>query len=589
MSKRQLVTAILLSFFVGLTTIGWTSDLHKKSDNKSTKIYKSENFTIFNVNNLRIPLDNKGVLADVDPGDGTGAGGTYNNIVVLFSGGFFLSGYDNGVLWANGVLTCSRIEDYQPGPVGVSSADPKNKIYVVKKQDIAFSQSWQDWRDAVSIGADYYDGDGDGTYNPVDLNSNGNWDTNEDRPDLIGDWTAWCVYNDGVPAALRIFNDVAPKGIEIHQTVFGYGSDEVIGNVMFIRYRLVNSGSVSDKLDNVYFGAAVDPDIGTYDDDFIGCDTTLNVGYVYNNGSDLLFGANPPSFIVDLLQGPVTYMPRVTFLDVNGDGIFSESIDIALDTAYSAGGIIKGVKKYPGAKNLSAVSFTGYMHSHPVVGDPTTPIQLRNIMMGGKGNNGDSLYVSTWALGNGAALGIDTAMICARYMYSGDPVNSNGWLNTAPLDQKQISNIGPFQLQQENPVDIYVGYIIGQGSDPLNSITIAKQNDLAAQRALDENFPFVIVGVEDETNKNYNFKLNQNYPNPFNPTTTISFSLQSKEFVTLKIYDVLGEEVITLVNEELNTGSYKNDWNATNLSSGVYFYRLQAGNFSETKKLLFLK
>ena len=99
-----------------------------------------------------------------------------------------------------------------------------------------------------------------------------------------------------------------------------------------------------------------------------------------------------------------------------------------------------------------------------------------------------------------------------------------------------------------------------------------------------------IVSVEDITTEIPNtFTLNQNYPNPFNPSTTISFSLPTKEFVTLKIYDALGKEVITLVNEELNAGSYKNDWNAGNLSSGVYFYRLQAGIYNETKKLLLLK
>ncbi|MFH0736024.1 MAG: T9SS type A sorting domain-containing protein [bacterium] len=174
-------------------------------------------------------------------------------------------------------------------------------------------------------------------------------------------------------------------------------------------------------------------------------------------------------------------------------------------------------------------------------------------------------------------------------MYSGDPVKNNGWLNISPIDQRQISSAGPFQLKRGKPIDIYVGYIIGRGSDPLNSITIAKQNDLAAQRALDENFPFVIVGVEDETNKNYNFKLNQNYPNPFNPSTTISFGLQSKEFVTLKVYDVLGKEIALLVNEELNSGFYQRQFNGFSLSSGIYFYKLQAGNFCETRKLVLVK
>ena len=85
------------------------------------------------------------------------------------------------------------------------------------------------------------------------------------------------------------------------------------------------------------------------------------------------------------------------------------------------------------------------------------------------------------------------------------------------------------------------------------------------------------------------FGLSQNYPNPFNPSTTISFSIPSKSFVSLKIFDQLGREVSTIVSEEMSAGSYSRQWNAANLPSGVYFYRLQAGSFIETKKLILLR
>ena len=101
---------------------------------------------------------------------------------------------------------------------------------------------------------------------------------------------------------------------------------------------------------------------------------------------------------------------------------------------------------------------------------------------------------------------------------------------------------------------------------------------------------FGLVSVEENSdNIPINYKLNQNYPNPFNPSTTISFSIPAKEFVTLKIYDALGKEIATLVNEEIQPGTYQKEWSAGDLSSGVYFYRLQAGNYCETKKLLLLK
>jgi plastocyanin len=93
---------------------------------------------------------------------------------------------------------------------------------------------------------------------------------------------------------------------------------------------------------------------------------------------------------------------------------------------------------------------------------------------------------------------------------------------------------------------------------------------------------------EDEliTNK---FKLQQNYPNPFNPTTRISFSIPSSAFTSLKVYDIIGNEVATLVNEQKPAGTYEVEFNAKQLSSGVYLYRLQAENFITTKKFLLMK
>ena len=85
------------------------------------------------------------------------------------------------------------------------------------------------------------------------------------------------------------------------------------------------------------------------------------------------------------------------------------------------------------------------------------------------------------------------------------------------------------------------------------------------------------------------FALYQNYPNPFNPTTKIRYQLPKESKVIIKIYDIRGAEVITLLNEEKEAGIYEVIFNARNYSSGVYFYRLQAGNFVETKKMVLMK
>jgi len=103
-------------------------------------------------------------------------------------------------------------------------------------------------------------------------------------------------------------------------------------------------------------------------------------------------------------------------------------------------------------------------------------------------------------------------------------------------------------------------------------------------------FPEGVVSVEDISGVTPdNYSLSQNYPNPFNPSTTINFAIPNSEFVTLKVYNILGSEVATLVNENLASGSYRYNFDAQNLASGIYLYELNAGNFREIKKMNLLK
>jgi len=85
------------------------------------------------------------------------------------------------------------------------------------------------------------------------------------------------------------------------------------------------------------------------------------------------------------------------------------------------------------------------------------------------------------------------------------------------------------------------------------------------------------------------YSLQQNYPNPFNPSTTIRYAVSSRQFVTLKVYDVLGNEATSLVKEEKPAGYYEVEFDGSDLTSGIYFYKLQAGTFVETKKMIFMK
>lgn len=99
----------------------------------------------------------------------------------------------------------------------------------------------------------------------------------------------------------------------------------------------------------------------------------------------------------------------------------------------------------------------------------------------------------------------------------------------------------------------------------------------------------VTTDIEEEQSVSKTFVLDQNYPNPFNPSTTISYSVPEQTEVQIKVYDLLGEEVTTLVNENKSAGQYSVRWNASSLSSGVYFYRITAGSFVETKQMLLVK
>ncbi len=97
------------------------------------------------------------------------------------------------------------------------------------------------------------------------------------------------------------------------------------------------------------------------------------------------------------------------------------------------------------------------------------------------------------------------------------------------------------------------------------------------------------VSVDEDEINPIGFELMQNYPNPFNPVTKIRYSLPHLSDVTLKVYNVLGQKVITLVNEQQSAGNYEVSFDGTNLSSGIYLYKIRAGEFSFVKKMILLR
>jgi hypothetical protein len=538
-------------------------------------------YYLFDINKIIMPFSNNGVLANVAIGNVDNA--TYDGIPIIFSGGFFLGGKKNNEVWVNAIASASRIEDYVPGVVGSSVNDPKNLIYAVSKDDPAFGESWQMWRFAVTQGADFYDGNNNGYYDPVDINGNGVWDSNEDSPAIIGDLTTFTVYNDGRPNYERRFSNVYPMGIEIQQTLFGLKYDHSI----YVRYRIINKGS--ENLKDVIFGMWSDPDIGDHGNDHIGTDTLINSVIVYDKGNDTQFGVNSPALFLTLLQGATVFIPGETFIDVNGNGIYNSGIDTPLDTAYNFKGMA-GADIIPGAKNRKASSSIHYISSHVVQGDPSIKYEAYNYLQG-LNKQGVPLDPCSWSFGYVTG-GVNCAEVNPLFIFSGDKPTERGWLSGIGWDQRVMINSGPFNLEPNTTVDIITAYTANRGATSVGSITSTKERVQLAEIYYRSNFTTLPpVGVESE-DKNIvsKFELFQNYPNPFNPVTRITYSLPEQARVTLKIYDILGREVRVLMDhKEMSAGVYNTDFNAAGLASGIYVYRLMSGDFSMSKKMMVLK
>ncbi|MEJ2616010.1 MAG: family 16 glycosylhydrolase [Ignavibacteriaceae bacterium] len=124
---------------------------------------------------------------------------------------------------------------------------------------------------------------------------------------------------------------------------------------------------------------------------------------------------------------------------------------------------------------------------------------------------------------------------------------------------------------------------------PACKVLISDLYDNIINDVSDSSFSIGGINSVNDNQVLINYSLNQNYPNPFNPVTTISYSITQNSFVKLIVYNILGQPVKILVNRELTAGSYHKEFNAAGLSSGVYFYKLTAGNFSQMKKMIFLK
>ncbi len=486
---------------------------------------------LFKVNNIQMPMDNRGILGDVDIT--SEKGGYFRGSRFLFSGGFILGGYYNEQLLVNGVASSALSRDYEPGEVG-GSFDENAMIYVIDKDDPEFGKAWKDWKNAVDLGAEFYDGNKNGIYEPYDLNFNGKWDENEDAPVIFGTRTAFCVYNDSKPQSERFGFDgwvgPGPVGIEVRQYVYAYETDEKpLSNVLYVDYEFINKNPQQKTLTEMIYSIWADFDLGyDFNDELVGCDPQENTCFVYQNSSEIDFSAM-----------------------------------ISLQS--------------PGYENSNYSSFLNFDYDYNIDYDY---LRLYRGFQFGYGAYVDDIDPCDFSQGNNPE-GCDT--LNCKYWYSGDPVSGAGWLNIREQDQRVMMNIGPEEFPYGASKRIRVAYIIGQRNTSLESVEDAREIAKVLKGDVVNTY------VNNERIYPEGYRLEQNYPNPFNPQTTIRFTLPEETEVTLKLTNILGKTKYILNNLKLAAGTYDYPYDASDLPTGVYFYTLVTEKYRSTKKMLLIR
>jgi len=479
-------------------------------------------------------------------------GGKNASKSAVFHEGFLVGGFTDGELGLSGVQWNSGMI---PGVIQKDGsysnpADPKFKIWKIKKnweslppgpEKMRYELDYKNW--PGNLGAPF-----------IDVNHNGIFDRGIDEPEFLGDEVAWFAAND--LDSLKVYSSLGSKGLglEIQYTLYAFENIDTLKDVIFKKYKIINKGDKT--IENCTFSLWSDFDLGDGFNDFVGCDTTLNLGIGYNGTEDDVIYNIPPAIGYQLLEGPV----------VEGD---------ITDTARIEGYPV------PGYRNLGMTSF-GPLIKHWVYGimDAGTTEELYNNMRGLNTINGTPLVNPI--TGGETIFGL-----------SGDPVNDfgwyegDGWLGGAfPYERRMLVNSGGFTLSPGDTQQVVFSVIMAQGEDRLLSVRQLKRKAEFVKSFYDSLF-------SSRNKRNSKIEddlfLSQNYPNPFNGYTNINYFLPESDDVKFMIYDVLGRMVIKIDKGFESSGYHKIVINSENLASGFYVYRLLTGNSSINKKMLILK
>ncbi len=427
----------------------------------------------------------------------------------------------------------------------------QSKIFKIRKD-------WQTLPESVLKDRLEYD------YNHWPVEAGAPWDdVNEDdvytpgfdKPKFIGDETLFYVANELDTARCLYTYGSNPIGLEFQTTVFGFNRED-LKDVVFKKYRVINKGS--NDITEMYFSYWSDELLGYGGDTGLGCDSSLNLSFSFNldNNDEGYYGINPPAVAHMFVQGPKISSSNQD--SARFDNGWEKNFKNLPITAFAP--IINGSATYRDAE----------------LGDYNGTLHFYNQMHGLLWNENDVIDPLSGQI--------------TKFPFSGDPVTGTGWYQNQSLSNSRrlIISSGPFNIAHGDTQEVCIAIFMARGNSNLNSIT--KLRELAAHVQEFYNTELVEILNTKETIAPLGFTLYQNYPNPFNPKTTIEYEVPEKTNVTIIIYDILGRKVKTLVdNEEKVRWKYKVKFDGSALASGVYFYRIQAGSFTQTKKMIVLK
>jgi len=317
--------------------------------------------------------------------------------------------------------------------------------------------------------APFYDaGQDGGLYNPYDGDyPDYNVSGSNDNARLFGDQTLWWVFND--QGNIHTETEASPLGLEIHAQAFGFTADNEVNDMTFYNYKIINRSTL--PLNDTYFGQWVDPDLGNYLDDYVGCDVGLGLGFCYNGDAEdegaAGYGFNPPAIGVDFFQGPLA--DPNDGIDNDRDGTIDENNE-----------------------QIIMSKFVYYNNDFTVIGNPSAGTHFYNYLRGIWKDNVPMTYGGD---GHGSGQGSTTDQ--CNFMFPGtsdDAFAGLEWTEQTagniPADRRFLQSAGPFTLQPGAVNEITTGVVWARAKSggQTASIALVKIYDREAQALFDNNF-----------------------------------------------------------------------------------------------------